>query len=173
MRQPGVEPGSIAWKATMLTATPPTRLNFCWSRRYLRPAEICCSHKYPNFLLFVFARFLIGCLDASNHRHRGTDCSAIAIRKKSNNANRYKVDFANFRIGIAKSESHENCKKLIASGLQVKCRWAFEPTYSELSLSNLSNGLFCLSEILTLTLPLRSLSESVALPYFEVFFKID
>ena len=24
MRQPGVEPGSIAWKATMLTATPPT-----------------------------------------------------------------------------------------------------------------------------------------------------
>ena len=26
MRQPGVEPGSIAWKATMLTATPPTLL---------------------------------------------------------------------------------------------------------------------------------------------------
>lgn len=25
MRWPGVEPGSIAWKATMLTATPPTR----------------------------------------------------------------------------------------------------------------------------------------------------
>ena len=24
VRQPGVEPGSIAWKATMLTATPPT-----------------------------------------------------------------------------------------------------------------------------------------------------
>tara|TARA_Y100000310_G_scaffold54871_1_gene50283 strand:- start:42 stop:254 length:213 start_codon:yes stop_codon:yes gene_type:complete len=24
MRQPGIEPGSIAWKATMLTFTPPT-----------------------------------------------------------------------------------------------------------------------------------------------------
>ncbi len=24
MRWPGVEPGSIAWKATMLTVTPPT-----------------------------------------------------------------------------------------------------------------------------------------------------
>ena len=24
MRQPGIEPGSIAWKATMLTVTPPT-----------------------------------------------------------------------------------------------------------------------------------------------------
>ncbi len=27
MRRPGVEPGSIAWKATMLTATPPTLLD--------------------------------------------------------------------------------------------------------------------------------------------------
>ena len=26
MRQPGIEPGSIAWKATMLTFTPPTLL---------------------------------------------------------------------------------------------------------------------------------------------------
>ena len=25
VRQPGIEPGSIAWKATMLTFTPPTR----------------------------------------------------------------------------------------------------------------------------------------------------
>ena len=24
LRQPGIEPGSIAWKATMLTFTPPT-----------------------------------------------------------------------------------------------------------------------------------------------------
>ena len=24
LRQPGIEPGSIAWKATMLTVTPPT-----------------------------------------------------------------------------------------------------------------------------------------------------
>ena len=24
VRQPGIEPGSIAWKATMLTFTPPT-----------------------------------------------------------------------------------------------------------------------------------------------------
>ena len=28
MRQPGIEPGSIAWKATMLTFTPPTRTTF-------------------------------------------------------------------------------------------------------------------------------------------------
>lgn len=26
VRRPGVEPGSTAWKATMLTVTPPTRL---------------------------------------------------------------------------------------------------------------------------------------------------
>ena len=26
VRRPGVEPGSIAWKATMLTVTPPTQL---------------------------------------------------------------------------------------------------------------------------------------------------
>ena len=26
LRQPGIEPGSIAWKATMLTFTPPTPL---------------------------------------------------------------------------------------------------------------------------------------------------
>ena len=26
MRQPGIDPGSIAWKATMLTFTPPTLL---------------------------------------------------------------------------------------------------------------------------------------------------
>ena len=39
MRQPGIEPGSIAWKATMLTFTPPlliTRFaaesfNFLWN----------------------------------------------------------------------------------------------------------------------------------------------
>ena len=33
MREPGVEPGSIAWKTTMLTATPLTlvrRLGFEW-----------------------------------------------------------------------------------------------------------------------------------------------
>ena len=24
MRRPGVEPGTVAWKATMLTVTPPT-----------------------------------------------------------------------------------------------------------------------------------------------------
>ena len=28
MRRPGVEPGSTAWKATMLTVTPPTLLSF-------------------------------------------------------------------------------------------------------------------------------------------------
>ena len=27
MRRPGIEPGSIAWKATMLTITPPTLVN--------------------------------------------------------------------------------------------------------------------------------------------------
>ena len=29
MRWPGVEPGSIAWKATMLTVTPPTLACVC------------------------------------------------------------------------------------------------------------------------------------------------
>ena len=28
VRQPGIEPGSIAWKATMLTFTPPTLVNY-------------------------------------------------------------------------------------------------------------------------------------------------
>ena len=28
VRQPGIEPGSTAWKATMLTFTPPTLLGF-------------------------------------------------------------------------------------------------------------------------------------------------
>ena len=28
VRQPGIEPGSIAWKATMLTFTPPTLLTY-------------------------------------------------------------------------------------------------------------------------------------------------
>ena len=28
MRRPGIEPGTIAWKATMLTTTPPTLDNF-------------------------------------------------------------------------------------------------------------------------------------------------
>ena len=28
VRQPGIEPGSIAWKATMLTFTPPTLYKF-------------------------------------------------------------------------------------------------------------------------------------------------
>ena len=37
MRQPGIEPGSITWKATMLTFTPPTlyfaaeNFNFLWN----------------------------------------------------------------------------------------------------------------------------------------------
>lgn len=29
LRQPGIEPGSIAWKATMLTFTPPTPVALC------------------------------------------------------------------------------------------------------------------------------------------------
>ena len=29
MRRPGIEPGSTAWKATMLTFTPPTLLYIC------------------------------------------------------------------------------------------------------------------------------------------------
>ena len=28
VRQPGIEPGSIAWKATMLTFTPPTLVDY-------------------------------------------------------------------------------------------------------------------------------------------------
>ena len=33
MRQPGIEPGSIAWKATMLTFTPPTLLHVTKQRK--------------------------------------------------------------------------------------------------------------------------------------------
>ena len=33
VRQPGIEPGSIAWKATMLTFTPPT-LKYKVSKSY-------------------------------------------------------------------------------------------------------------------------------------------
>ena len=32
VRRPGVEPGSTAWKATMLTVTPPTLLQLSWCK---------------------------------------------------------------------------------------------------------------------------------------------
>ena len=35
MRQPGIEPGSIAWKATMLTFTPPTLHGYLVNARFI------------------------------------------------------------------------------------------------------------------------------------------
>ena len=32
MRRPGIEPGSTAWKATMLTITPPTHVLYCFNK---------------------------------------------------------------------------------------------------------------------------------------------
>ena len=49
VRQPGIEPGSIAWKATMLTFTPPTQ----WALHGIRKLE-------PSFFdlyLFDFRSF--------------------------------------------------------------------------------------------------------------------
>ena len=39
MRQPGIEPGSIAWKATMLTFTPPTLAHSVSRHRHDIPAH--------------------------------------------------------------------------------------------------------------------------------------
>ena len=61
MRQPGIEPGSIAWKATMLTFTPLTllitlyfaaeSLNFLWNdvKFYIIPPLV--TFENSNFLL--------------------------------------------------------------------------------------------------------------------------
>ena len=54
MRQPGIEPGSIAWKATMLTFTPPT---------------LVCLKKYGeevNKMQINCNRTRIYCLEGSN-----------------------------------------------------------------------------------------------------------
>ena len=81
MRQPGIEPGSIAWKATMLTFTPPTVLitlyfaaesfNFLWNddeilyntnTRYFRKL------KFSIIKIFASAgnRTRIYCLEGNN-----------------------------------------------------------------------------------------------------------
>ena len=81
MRQPGIEPGSIAWKATMLTFTPPTLLitiyfaaesfNFFWTdeeilynttTRYFRKL------KFSIIKIFASARnrTRIYCLEGDN-----------------------------------------------------------------------------------------------------------
>ena len=65
VRRPGIEPGSIAWKATMLTFTPPT-LHWLWvsslqGDRYIfrLPANSQAIHLYPEVvnrkhIFFVF-----------------------------------------------------------------------------------------------------------------------
>ena len=53
VRQPGVEPGSTAWKATMLTVTPLTRTYGCnhmWSMLIVLPVKI-------SFLLVRVCRY--------------------------------------------------------------------------------------------------------------------
>ena len=57
VRRPGVEPGSTAWKATMLTATPPTQYkhlglvivhlgvpSFVASGERMGHNKLCCKH---------------------------------------------------------------------------------------------------------------------------------
>ena len=44
VRQPGIEPGSIAWKATMLTFTPPT-LDIWIKNRWSQDQQCCIASK--------------------------------------------------------------------------------------------------------------------------------
>ena len=53
MRRPGIEPGSTAWKATMLTITPPTLLSLSKKHIQILSAQqhTIVSHKGPCELL--------------------------------------------------------------------------------------------------------------------------
>ena len=81
MRQPGIEPGSIAWKATMLTFTPPTLLitiyfaaesfNFLWNDDeilYNTTTRYFWKLKFSIINLFASAgnRTRIYCLEGNN-----------------------------------------------------------------------------------------------------------
>ena len=58
MRWPGVEPGSTAWKATMLTVTPPTPY---WSQKRNSSCHpmcpICTAYLYPSTLHFASSHY--------------------------------------------------------------------------------------------------------------------
>ena len=55
MRRPGVEPGSTAWKATMLTVTPPTPDEMVRAIPDINTIDNCFSvlKKYINVLVVI------------------------------------------------------------------------------------------------------------------------
>ena len=88
MRQPGIEPGSIAWKATMLTFTPPTLLiklyfaaesfNFLWNDDeilYNTTTRYFWKLKFSIIKIFAWAgnRTRIDCLEGNNGNLYTTD----------------------------------------------------------------------------------------------------
>ena len=62
MRQPGIEPGSIAWKATMLTFTPPTLLIttlFCRRKVLIFSGTMMKFYIIPPHVTFENSNFLL------------------------------------------------------------------------------------------------------------------
>lgn len=58
VRQPGVEPGSTAWKATMLTVTPLTLLVLlCENIPDISSAKFLCNFNKPSIFIFAFRIF--------------------------------------------------------------------------------------------------------------------
>ena len=67
VRRPGVEPGSTAWKATMLTVTPPTPLGKA-SQNYLVNQTYCvffCG-VFSSLLLYLWQRLRSNCLRSAS-----------------------------------------------------------------------------------------------------------
>ena len=61
MRQPGIEPGSIAWKATMLTFTPPTLLRTIYfaAESFNLPGTMIKFYIIPPLVPFENSNFLL------------------------------------------------------------------------------------------------------------------
>ena len=62
LRQPGIEPGSIAWKATMLTFTPPTpliTLYFLPQKVLIFPGSMMKFYIIPPLVTFDNSNFLL------------------------------------------------------------------------------------------------------------------
>ena len=99
MRQPGIEPGSIAWKATILTLSPPTLLiilyfaaesfNFLWN-----DDEI--LYKYHHSLLLITQIFYYKIYASAGNRTR-------IYCLEGNNANLFTTDAVNNTYFAAES----------------------------------------------------------------------
>ena len=93
MRQPRIEPRSIAWKATMLTFTPPTLLTkvyfaaksfyFFWADDEILYNNTCYFWKLKFSIIETYAsagkRTRIYCLEGSNAKFYTTDAVNIAL----------------------------------------------------------------------------------------------